>query len=44
MGKSNQREVLSSADLVVSINTLHSSIVIQSFLLILSMKKAVDHN
>ena len=34
----------SSADLVVSINTLHSSIVIQSFLLILSMKKAVDHN
>jgi hypothetical protein len=26
MGKSNQREVLSSADLVVSINTLHSSI------------------
>ena len=31
------------ADFVVSINTLHSSIVIQAFLLILSMKKAVNH-
>lgn len=42
--ESERRKVYVEVNVTHRPDTLHSSIVIQSFLLILSMKKAVDHN